>query len=158
MATKSAGSLEAGPNVATILVARVAIEEISVGRCGPTQRGWPVIQFHIVTEYSYQRVTKLVRSSRQNLKSGEGFAFQDHQESATTRRDVADLIGHVVLGDGSERVAATRDTEGIAFRNGLCQGFGAVFKGLELKNTNGAIPNNRTCLLCHRRVFRRRDA
>jgi hypothetical protein len=133
-------SLEAGPMVATILVALdmnpsgcdLVIEarcparcradqadRFRPGRASRTRSSLVVLQTQNPDGTAgrragngAQRRSCLLRALQQDLDSRQGLAFQEFQESAAAGGDVADLVGDAVLGDGGQRVAAAGDREG----------------------------------------------
>src|SRR5512140_1157558 len=76
MRSRTAGSLEAGPSVATILVLLMPPSASTGG------------------------------AALEHLDRGQRPALEELEEGAAARRDVTDAILHAVLGDGGERIAA----------------------------------------------------
>src|SRR3989338_3318566 len=167
-----AGSLEAGPRVATILVALLSMSVSCngarfshgtgyiLGTHSPHEpgawRGWcsragNMIKFvpgplnTSASSYCFNSnhpIPSACGAFLQNLKRRQGFAFEHFEESPATGRDVAHVFFDSVFGDGGKRVAAAGNAEGGAGGNCLRNCFRATLEGGKLEHAHRAVPDN----------------
>ena len=126
MRCRTAGSLQAGPSVATILVLRgtMALLRVCRPRIRPRRRA----------------SSQALRDRRQRL------ALEEFEERAAAGRDVADPVGDAELGDRGERVAAAGDRERVRCRDRLGDGLRAAGERVELEHADRPVPDDRAGL------------
>src|SRR5690606_34942154 len=86
------------------------------------------------------------RALLKNVDGGQHLALEKLQKSAAAGRDIADLIGNAVLGDGGQRVSASGDRKRVGLGDCAGDGLGASGKGVELKHADWAVPDDGSCL------------
>src|SRR5439155_20279953 len=119
MRVSVARSLEAGPIVATILVARgIKFPWVMDGGC------W----------------CDLLWALHQDFDRRQGLAFQKLQEGAAAGRDIADLVGNLVFGNRGQRIAAAGDRKRVRLGNRQRQGPGSCTELVELEHADRAVP------------------
>jgi hypothetical protein len=112
------GSLDAGPRVATILVARQVMGRLGSGG----ENGGLILPAPgdgAVTGHRDVMIFIAVRACLssaggpffENLEGRQLLAFQHLQEGAAAGGDVADVLVDAVLGDGRQRIATSGDAE-----------------------------------------------
>src|SRR3989442_1024553 len=101
--SSTAGSLDAGPNVATILVARVMTGLVVRARGGVSALSRP--------RHRPPVHDSVLRASLQDFQRGQRLALQHLEERTTAGGDVADVLLDAVPGDRGQRVAAAADAE-----------------------------------------------
>src|SRR3954471_10537192 len=143
--SRSLGSLEAGPRVATILVARRAMDVLpGVGSSAAAILTRQQRQTHAPAGERARRAA--ARSTRgallQDFECRERLAFQHLEEGAATGGDVTHVLLDAVLGDGGQRVAAAGDAERIRVGDCAGDGLGALGEGIELEHAHGAVPDD----------------
>ncbi len=104
--SSSSGSLDAGPRVATILVARRCHGRSPCNRVSDSAHGW--CRCGYASRAGAQPGARSARISKRRQR----LAFQHFQEGAAAGGDVAHVLLDAVLGDGRQRVAAAGDAEG----------------------------------------------
>lgn len=80
--------------------------------------------------------------------TGQVLALQELQGSSTTSGNMGDLVNSVPLGSSGGGISTSDDRDGAVgggSDDGIEGGLGALGKGVELKDTGGAVPEDGLC-------------
>src|SRR6266545_30427 len=145
MRSSTSGSLQAGPRVATILVARskrnsgsgrmAADPEFYVNSAEPGPR-WPINDEGEPPRVLRRRARLQHRHRRQRL------AFQEFEEGASGGRDIRDPVGNSELVDRGYRVGPAGDRERARSGDGFRQSLGPRGERVELEDADGTVPDD----------------
>ena len=104
--SSTSGELDAGPRVATILVARGMAISICIFENELSKRAG-----RIAAGAGMTLMRSAGRAALKNLESRQGLALEHFEKRTTAGRDVAHVFFNAVLGDRGQRVATARDAE-----------------------------------------------
>src|SRR5215510_1841799 len=145
MRSSTAGSLEAGPSVATILVlrGRSCPTELGGGSKGPPSRLVTASRYGISMRACKGRTRSARRTRFQDRDRRQLLPLEKLEERAAAGGDVRDPVGDPVLRDRRHGVAAARERERPAPGDGVRDRPRAFAERLVLEHADRPVPDDR---------------